>query len=147
MSGSEPFLPPFAQVQPGGFMLIALPLALLGLVVNGAPLKEPVVPAAPSGLRSALSQPSAWQLPEPEDLRVSQVKPGRSAAPRSQRSVARHGAATKVGAAFVGALLGFYVGGTVGGAMDKSTDSLAGALIGGFGGAAAGAIGGVLLVR
>jgi hypothetical protein len=134
-------------------MLIAMPLALLALVVSGAPFSEPApegVRTAQSALHSALSQPSAWRLPEPEVLRTHLLKPNPSAARVGPRRVGRQSAATKIGAGFVGALLGLYVGGTLGGAMgaaDKNHDALAWGVRGGYAGAAAGAIAGVLLVR
>jgi hypothetical protein len=129
---------------------MAMPLALLALVVTGAPFNGPAregVGVDRSALHSVLSRRSVWRLHEPEVLRTHLLKPNASAVRIGPRRVGRHSAATKVGAAFVGALLGFYIGGTVGGTMDKGTDSFAGAVTGGFAGAAAGAIAGVLLLR
>jgi hypothetical protein len=132
-------------------MLIAMPLALLALAVSAAPFDEPSpegVGAARSALHSALSQPSAWRLPEPEVLRTHLLKPNPSAARVGPHRVGRQSIATKIGAGFVGALLGFYVGANVGGALARGPDNeFAGAVTGGFVGAAAGAIAAVLLVR
>jgi hypothetical protein len=134
-------------------MLIAMPLALLALAVSGASFSELTpegVRAAPSALHSALSQPSAWRLPEPEVLRTHLLKPNPSAVRVGPHRVGRQSAATRIGAGFIGALLGLYVGGTLGAAMgaaDKNQDALAWAVVGGYAGAAAGAIAGVLLVR
>ena len=134
-------------------MITAMPLALLALVVTGAPFNGPAregVGVDRSALHSVLSRPSVWRLHEPEVLRTHLLKPNPSATRIGPRRVGRHSAATKIGAGFVGALLGLYVGGTLGGAMgaaDKNHDELAWAVTGGFAGAAAGAIAGVLLVH
>jgi hypothetical protein len=126
-----------------------VPVMLVALALGTDPVNAPASGrfATASPLHGALAQPGAWRLPEPGARGGRVAAPSRVTARVAPRRVARHGAAMKLGAGFVGALLGLYVGATVGGAIDCDGECYTGAIVGASVGTVACAVVGVLLVR
>jgi hypothetical protein len=126
-----------------------VPALLVALALGTQPTngRAPERPPSAQSLHAALAQRRAWQVPAPDARHGQAATAARFSGRVAVRGAARRGAAMKIGAGFVGALLGFYVGATVGGAVDCGGECYTGAMVGGSVGAAAGAVVAVLLVR